>query len=71
MNRTDFLSFIKDFRKNSENFENNNLNDFLEALERYSEDIGEYYSNTRQDIDLTKINWKVFADLLKGASMYE
>ena len=71
MKREEFLNFIKDFRKNSENFENNNLGTFLEAIERYSEDIDGYYSNTKQNIDLDKVDWKVFSDILKGASIYE
>ena len=70
-----FIEFLKTFREdmvqNPDKWENSNLNDFLEAMTRYTEDIQGYYDNTNQDIDSEKPSWKVFADILKGASIYE
>ncbi|WP_047450795.1 hypothetical protein [Alistipes sp. ZOR0009] len=68
----DFLEkFREDLKQNPENWENKDLNDFLEAMSRYTEDIQGYYDNTNQDIDSEKPSWKLFADILKGASLYE
>ncbi|WP_449243642.1 DUF7660 family protein [Chryseobacterium paludis] len=47
------------------------MEDYLEAMSSYIQDIDGYYINTSQNIDLEKINWKVFSDLLKGSSIYE
>ncbi len=77
-NVTDRKSFIKllnllkqDFLNNSESWENKTLPDFLEALSAYSEDIQGYYDNTKQNVDADIANWKTFADIFKGAKIYE
>ncbi|WP_455423292.1 DUF7660 family protein [Chryseobacterium aquaticum] len=70
-----FIQFIEnlrlDFIQNKEQWENKTIEDYLEAISRYTEDINGYYKNTNQDIDLKEIDWKVFSDILKGSSMYE
>jgi hypothetical protein len=74
-NKNTFIDFLEKFRKdlkqNPENWGNIDLNDFLEAMSRYTADIQGYYDNTNQDIDSEKPSWKLFADILKGASIYE
>lgn len=66
----EFLGLLrKDFEQN--NWENNNLSDFLEAMERYAEDIQGYYKNTNQNVDANNPSWQLFADIFKGATMYE
>lgn len=75
MTKQEFIHFIEnlktDFIENKEQWENKTIEDYLEAMSRYVEDIDGYYENTNQDIDLEKIDWKVFADVLKGSSIYE
>ncbi|KUJ50450.1 hypothetical protein [Chryseobacterium sp. JAH] len=75
MTKQEFIHFMEnlktDFIENKEKWENKTIEDYLEAMSRYVEDIDGYYENTNQDIDLEKIDWKVFADLLKGSSIYE
>ncbi len=70
-----FILFLNNFRKdlinNNSEWENKTLEDFLDAMSRYAEDIDGYYLNTNQKIDLTKIDFKVFADILCGAKIYE
>jgi hypothetical protein len=70
-----FKEFVGDLLNNlllrPQDFENKKLADFLEALGSYTEDIQGYYDNTEQTIDSEKASWQVFADLLKGASIYE
>ncbi len=68
----DFLNkFREDFKQNPTNWENIDLSDFLEAMSRYTEDIQGYYDNTKQPTDSEQPSWKLFADILKGASVYE
>jgi hypothetical protein len=40
-------------------------------MARYSEDIQGYYDNTNQNIDANTPSWKLFADILLGAKIYE
>ncbi|MGN7784603.1 DUF7660 family protein [Niabella sp. 22666] len=74
-NRQTFIEFITqlriDFTKNSDNWENKTLPDFLEAISAYAEDIQGYYDNTQQNINANEASWKLFADIFKGATMYE
>lgn len=71
-----FIDFIRLLRESLENdinsWENTNLSGFLEAIERYTEDIQGYYDNTGQsEEDANQASWKRFADILKGARVYE
>lgn len=73
--RRSFINFInllrEDLIKNPSEWENNTLSDFLEALGTYAEDIQGYYDNFKRDINADEANWQVFADIFKGATMYE
>ena len=73
--RTSFIEFIEllheDFRKNSERWQNRNLDDFLEALSRYAKDIQGYYDNTNKNVNADQPSWQVFADIFKGSTIYE
>lgn len=75
MTKQEFIQFIgnlkTDFIQNKEQWENKTIEDYLEAMTRYVEDIDGYYENTNQKINLEKVDWKVFADILKGSSIYE
>ncbi|MBK1898149.1 DUF7660 family protein [Chryseobacterium paridis] len=75
MRKEELVNFIdnlrKDFIENREQWENKTIEDYLEAMSRYIEDIDGYYKNTNQNINLEKVNWKVFSDILKGSSIYE
>ncbi|MES2278934.1 MAG: hypothetical protein V4592_23080 [Bacteroidota bacterium] len=73
--RESFVKFIEgllqDFAGNKDKWENESLSDFLEAVGRYTQDIQGYYNNSEQQVDADIATWQVFADILKGASMYE
>ena len=48
------------------------MQDFLEALESYTQDIQGYYDNSGQlKENANEASWKRFADILKGARIYE
>jgi methionyl-tRNA synthetase len=73
--RQTFVEFVKllkqDFLKNQESWENKKLEDFLEALSSYAEDIQGYYDNSKPFVNADEPNWQTFADIFKGASLYE
>jgi hypothetical protein len=74
-NRKEFVKFIglliKDYERNYAVWENLCIEDFLYAIQSYAEDIDGYYKNTNQKINADEPSWKVFADILKGARVYE
>ncbi|ALR31458.1 hypothetical protein ATE47_13435 [Chryseobacterium sp. IHB B 17019] len=75
MTKQEFILFTEnlrtDFIENKERWENKTIEDYLEAMSSYVEDIDGYYKNTNQNINLEMVNWKVFSDILKGSSIYE
>jgi hypothetical protein len=75
MTKQEFILFTEnlrtDFIENKEQWENKTIEDYLEAMSSYVEDIDGYYKNTNQNINLEMVNWKVFSDILKGSSIYE
>ena len=75
MNRKEFINFVKnlrvDFIKNNAQWENKTIEDYLESMSAYVEDIDGYYKNTNQEVNLEKVDWEIFADILKGSSIYE
>jgi hypothetical protein len=73
--RQSFINFLEKFHQdllnNKQDWENKTLEDFLEALTRYAEDITGYYENTKQNVNADAASWQVFADMLQGAKVYE
>ncbi|WP_271766189.1 DUF7660 family protein [Aquimarina algiphila] len=74
-NKKDFSEFLKllleDFKNNGQKWENNNLELFLEAMQRYSESVDGYYKNVKPNLDPKTPTWRIFADVLCGAVAYE
>jgi hypothetical protein len=73
--RQTFIKFLellrKDFLNNPEIWKNKSLPDFLEALSAYTEDVQGYYDNMKLNVNADKPEWSTFADIFKGAKMYE
>ena len=77
--RKSFIEFLELFRKdlnrNNNEWENKTLDDFLEAMTRYSEDIQGYYDNLKNElgahINADVPSWRVFADIMRGSRIYE
>lgn len=72
--RDDLAAFVvelkADLDTNPDAWENGNLHSFLEAMAAWIGDMQGYYQNTGQSLsDLPP--WKVFADILMGARLYE
>ena len=73
-NREDFIIFLEklleDFR-NEKNWENNNLESFIEGMLSWVEDADGYYKNINQMEVLSNPSWRLFADILIASTMYE
>ncbi len=73
--RKDYVRYVEqlrhDLEHNPDNWQNRDLKSFLEALSRYAQDVDGYYMNSSISVDADEPSWRVFADLLTGASMYE
>lgn len=70
-----FLSCLISDHKNND-WENSNLNDYLSSMEGWLESMDGFYKNQQDLITLDKIHknelsWKVFAQILFAATMYE
>ncbi|MEO5591293.1 MAG: hypothetical protein ABIR15_21175 [Chitinophagaceae bacterium] len=72
--KKNFLIFmdllIKDLKENPEEWANKKIDEYLEAIMSWTEDMEGYYENNNLPIP-EKINWKVFATILIAAKMYE
>jgi len=74
-NRQSFIRFLEllhqDFLRNKDEWENSNLERFLEAMTAYANDVQGFYINTNQNVNADNPSWQVFADILRGAIVYE
>ncbi len=72
--REDFVAFVKalhrDLRDHSGSWENRDLESYLAALAAWVEDMDGYYLNHGMPIP-QQPDWKVAADMLLAAKMYE
>lgn len=72
--RESFIAFTSklsaDWKGNLESWKNRDLGAYLEALASWVEDMDGYYQN--QGLPMPEnINWRVFADILMAARVYE
>jgi hypothetical protein len=72
--REDLVSFIyalqDDLKEHPEAWENNDLHTFLGALARFLNDAHGYY-RTRLDVNADVPSWRLLADSLQAASVYD
>ena len=72
--KDDFTAFVgllqQDFQNNTAEWENKTLDTYLEAIQRYTEDLDGYFMNQNVPVP-ENVPWKVFAVILLAAKMYE
>ncbi|WP_427501459.1 DUF7660 family protein [Methylomonas sp. MED-D] len=67
----DFIAALRsDLTANPETWENPTLERFLNAMESWMRTMDMYYKNTGQSFPETP-SWKIFADALYAAKIYE
>ena len=73
-NKEDFVNFVEllvsDLKNNPEEWANKTLSEYLEGISSWTDDMEGYYQNNNIPIP-KNINWKVFANILIAAKMYE
>ena len=73
--KTQFVEFVKLLVQNMANhpdeWHNNTLEQYIFALSSFLENIDGYYENIGLETDLEKPNWRIFADILLAARVYE
>lgn len=73
-NRDDFLIFLQNFinEMDTEDFQNNSLSEFLEAMRCWIKDMDGYYKNIGEAENFDeKIKWSVLANIFEAARVYE
>lgn len=72
--RDDFVAFVDaltdDLNRNSQEWENNTLERYLEAVSAWTQNMDGYYRNIHQPLP-QNIDWRVFGQILLAAKFYE
>ncbi|BDU51674.1 DUF7660 family protein [Haliovirga abyssi] len=73
-NKKDFIEFVRqlrmDFKENKEEWENDTLENYLEAFQAAIEAMDNYYINNKLEIP-KNVPWNIFAEILETAKYYE
>jgi len=71
--KADLAEFVRnlreDLREHPEKWENASLEDFLESMAAWIEDMDGYYLNRGESVP-ERPTWKTVADILMGAKVY-
>lgn len=73
-NRADFIRFLEGLESDlGKRVPETNLTlpAFLGAMTAYANDVQGYYDNRQENVNADEPSWQVFADILRGATMYE
>lgn len=72
--RREFIRFIEylntDKREHPENWQNNDLDGFLEGLLGFANDMSGFYENMGENVDVETITWRLAAQMLLAATVY-
>ncbi len=72
--KEDFISFLNELSNDKtakdDKWENKSLEDYLDSIARWVEDMDGYYHNTNRTIP-ENINWQFIAELLYVGKIYE
>jgi hypothetical protein len=73
--REDFAGFVDRLRNDLSatpgEWQNRNLENYLEALSAYARDVPGFIRNVGSAVDSEQASWQLFALLLLGARVYE
>ena len=72
--RQDFVKFIEylnaDCRERRSEWQNDDLSSFLSGLSGFTNDIGGFYKNMGESVDIEKVTWRMVAQMLLAATVY-
>lgn len=70
----DFARFVDylntDYRVRQDEWENDSLENFLSGLSGFAQDMGGFYRNMGESIDVEVITWRMAAQMLLAATVY-
>ncbi|MEQ1733580.1 MAG: hypothetical protein ABL940_07900 [Bacteroidia bacterium] len=67
-----FLEALLDnLRNNDSSWENNKLENYVDAMYGFTKSLKGYYMHKKEDVDLDKPTWKMMATILIAATHYE
>ena len=73
--REDFVRFLRflyhTYLHEGSTWENENLENFLEALTWHTEELPGSYQKNGENIDTDPPSWQIFADILIGATLHK
>lgn len=73
--KEEFLELLdllgRDARSNLKEWENDTVERYIEAMLAWATSMENYYRGRALDIDTSKPSWRIFADLLLAARVYE
>ena len=73
--RADFLEFLlalrRDRGRHPEQWENGDLDSFLGGLHGFAGSMSGYYANAGETVDVETISWRMAAQMLFAATVYE
>lgn len=73
--REDFVRFVEylndDYRQKQDEWGNKTLGDFLGGLSGFANDMAGYYKNMGEAVDVEQISWRIAAEMLLAATVYE
>jgi hypothetical protein len=73
--KADLAAFVRlllrNYREHPAEWENDSLGLYLEGLAGFVEDLQGYYSNAGAEVDPDRPGWRVLAELLLAARVYE
>jgi len=73
--RADFVKFVGQFvlysTSHPEEWSNSTLTDFLSGLRGFADEMDGYYRNTEEGLNPDLPSWRLFADMLLAARIYE
>lgn len=72
--RIDFVKFVEllnvNFEHDGGRWENNDLKSFLAGLSGFAQNMGGYYKNMGEEVDVESVTWRMAAQMLLAASVY-
>lgn len=70
-NFTEFINLlINDYKNNKQEWENQTIEEYLDGIKSWIEDMEFYYKNTNQEMP-DNINWQFLANILYCGKIYE
>jgi hypothetical protein len=61
---------VEDYFQNKIEWENDNLENYLIGINKFAVDMKGYYENSKQDVDVNIVTWRIVAEMLLAASVY-